>query len=428
MSRDVEGSAMLLDVIARPDARDWQALPPRAEAFARVGKGVRGKRIAFSPAMGFAEECRAARWRRWWPPPPSVFPNWARRSKRSIRPAAIRLPIFRTLWWAAAGFLFGAAPAEKMALLDPGLAAIAEEGAAIPLHAYIEANVARGAYASRMRVFMEDYDLLLTPSLAVPAFEVGKISPYADDGSWPSWTPFSFPFNLTQQPAASVPCGLTSDGLPVGLQIVGRPFDDWSVLQAAKAYEGADPHFDDIAGRFRMTGEVLTNREMAAADALAVKSGTPSLTLMENAGGAVADAIAARFAPCRVAVLCGPGNNGGDGFVAARLLAAHGFEVLVAAGERPQGRRRRDGREMAGRAVAAGAVGAGWRRLDRGCACSAPVCRGRWRATIARLVEAMNRAPFPVIAVDVPSGVDGDSGRGASAPRSEPISPSPSFA
>jgi aspartyl-tRNA(Asn)/glutamyl-tRNA(Gln) amidotransferase subunit A len=158
--------------------------------------------------------------------------------------------IFRTLWWAGAGFLFGAATPEKKALLDPGLAAIAEEGAAIPIHRYIEANVARGGYASQMRVFMEKYDLLLTPALAVTAFDVGKISPYADSSSWPNWTPFSLPFNLTQQPAASVPCGRTREGLPVGLQIVGRHYDDWGVLQAAKAYEAADPHFDDVADGF----------------------------------------------------------------------------------------------------------------------------------------------------------------------------------
>jgi aspartyl-tRNA(Asn)/glutamyl-tRNA(Gln) amidotransferase subunit A len=249
MSRDVEGSALLLDAIARPDARDWQALPPASSFREGLEKGVRGKRIAFSPRMGYAEnvapevaELVVAAAKR--------FAGLGAQVELADPPGGDPSSIFRTLWWATAGFLFGAAPAEKLALLDPGLAAIAQEGATIPLHAYIEANAARGAYASRMRVFMEDYDLLLTPSLAVPAFGVGRISPFDDAGSWPSWTPFSFPFNLTQQPAASVPCGRTSDGLPVGLQIVGRPFDDWSVLQAAKAYESADPHFDDTPDGF----------------------------------------------------------------------------------------------------------------------------------------------------------------------------------
>ncbi|MGZ5921430.1 MAG: amidase [Rhizomicrobium sp.] len=250
MSRDVEGSAMLLDVMARPDARDWQALPPPGRSFADGLKdGVRGKRIAFSPAMGFAKNVE-----------PQVAALVAAAAKRFSElgadveevdpPGGDPVEIFRTLWWGGAGFLFGAAAPEKKALLDPGLAAIAQEGAAIPIRHYIEANVARGAYASQMRVFMEQYDFLLTPSLAVTAFNVGKISPYADNGSWPSWTPFSYPFNLTQQPAASVPCGRTSAGLPVGLQIVGRHYDDWGVLQAAQAYEGIDPHFDDVPEGF----------------------------------------------------------------------------------------------------------------------------------------------------------------------------------
>jgi len=249
MSRDVEGSAMLMDIIARPDPRDWLALPLPSKNFSDgLEQGVRGKRIAFSPAMGFAK---------------NVVPEVAALTAAAVKrfsdlgahveevdpPGGDPGPIFRALWWGGAGYLFGHASPEKKALLDPGLLMMAEEGAAIALHDYIDANVARAAYASKMRVFMEDYDLLLTPSLAVTAFEVGKVTPYEGTGSWPSWTPFSVPFNLTQQPAASVPCGYAG-GLPVGLQIVGKPFDDWSVLQAAKAYESTDPHTDDIPPGF----------------------------------------------------------------------------------------------------------------------------------------------------------------------------------
>ena len=96
----------------------------------------------------------------------------------------------------------------------------------------------------RMRRFHLDWDLLATPALAVPAFEVGRIVPKepsgpADDWTW--WTPFSYPFNLTQQPAASVPCGLTRKGLPVGLHIVGPRYADALVLRAARADESAQP-------------------------------------------------------------------------------------------------------------------------------------------------------------------------------------------
>jgi aspartyl-tRNA(Asn)/glutamyl-tRNA(Gln) amidotransferase subunit A len=250
MSRDVEGSAMLLDIMARADARDWQSLPPPGKSFtADLRQGVKGRRIAFSPGLGHAKNVEsqvaalvAAAARR--------FADLGAHVEEIDPPGGDPGEIFQTLWWGGAGFLFGKASAEKKALLDPELAAVAEEGAAIPVHRYIEANVQRGAYASAMRVFMERYDFLITPSLAVAAFDVGKVSPYGDGGSWPSWTPFSFPFNLTQQPAVSVPCGYTREGLPVGLQIVGRSYDDWGVLQAALAYESADPHFDEIPEGF----------------------------------------------------------------------------------------------------------------------------------------------------------------------------------
>jgi aspartyl-tRNA(Asn)/glutamyl-tRNA(Gln) amidotransferase subunit A len=152
---------------------------------------------------------------------------------------------FHDLWWAGAGFLLGQYPPDRKAQMDPGLRAMVEEGAAISLRRFQEATQARGAYASAMRVFMCDYDFLLTPTLPLPAFDVGIVSPWPDDGfAWLGWTPFSLPFNQTQQPAASVPCGFTRTGLPVGLQIVGRLYDDAGVLAAAAAYEAADPHYD----------------------------------------------------------------------------------------------------------------------------------------------------------------------------------------
>ena len=89
--------------------------------------------------------------------------------------------------------------------------------------------------------FHQTYDLLLTPSLAVAAFKAGTLTPRErDDPKWITWSPFSYPFNMTKQPAASVPCGFTSDGLPVGLQIVGPMLADHLVLRAAYAYQQAN--------------------------------------------------------------------------------------------------------------------------------------------------------------------------------------------
>jgi len=93
-----------------------------------------------------------------------------------------------------------------------------------------------------MNQFHQKYDLLLTPTLPVPAFDAGKEFPGAGKNRrWTDWTPFSYPFNLTQQPAASIPCGLTKAGLPAGLHIVGPKYGDALVLRAARAYETVRP-------------------------------------------------------------------------------------------------------------------------------------------------------------------------------------------
>jgi aspartyl-tRNA(Asn)/glutamyl-tRNA(Gln) amidotransferase subunit A len=245
MSRSVLDCAMLLNVIARPDARDWHALTYEPTDYAaEIDVPMRGKKIAFSPRLGYAKKVMpdvetlvAAAAQR--------FETMGAHVDEIDPPGGDPSEIFRTLWWAGAGFLLGDLPEEKKAQLDPGLRQMAEEGRAIPIKTYLSANAARGAYGSAMRQFMTRYDFLLTPSVATAAFDTGQISPLGDDGkAWMQWTPFSFPFNLTQQPAASIPCGFTSDGLPVGLQIVGRMFDDTGVLAAAAAYELADPHFE----------------------------------------------------------------------------------------------------------------------------------------------------------------------------------------
>ena len=93
-----------------------------------------------------------------------------------------------------------------------------------------------------MSIFHRDFDILLTPTLPIQAFEAGYVAPpECDQFNWMPWTPFSFPFNLTQQPAASIPCGFTSGGLPVGLQIVAPKYRDDLVLRVARAYENVHP-------------------------------------------------------------------------------------------------------------------------------------------------------------------------------------------
>jgi aspartyl-tRNA(Asn)/glutamyl-tRNA(Gln) amidotransferase subunit A len=245
MSRTVRDGALAMNVVARPDARDWFAIPyDGADYTARLGESMKGKRIAYSPRLGFASHVL-----------PEVaalveaavkrFEAMGARVEQADPPFGDPGEIFRTIWWCGAGYVLGGLPEEKKALLDPGLRQMADEGVAMTKNRFMDANAARGVLGSKLRVFMEDYDFILTPSVATTAFEVGRVSPLKGDGrAWMDWTPFSYPFNLTQQPAASIPCGFSGDGLPVGLQIVGRMYDDAGVLAASAAYEAADPYFD----------------------------------------------------------------------------------------------------------------------------------------------------------------------------------------
>jgi aspartyl-tRNA(Asn)/glutamyl-tRNA(Gln) amidotransferase subunit A len=99
----------------------------------------------------------------------------------------------------------------------------------------------RAALGRAMRAFHEQYDLLLTPTLAVAPFEAGRLTPEGYGEDWTAWTPFTYPFNLTGQPAATVPCGFVRGDRPVGLQVVGAMYQDALVLRAAQAYQTARP-------------------------------------------------------------------------------------------------------------------------------------------------------------------------------------------
>jgi len=157
---------------------------------------------------------------------------------------------------------------------------------------------------------------------------------------------------------------------------------------------------------------LLAPQQMAEADRLTIASGVPGITVMENAGRAVADALSRRWSARPITVICGPGNNGGDGFVAARLLVERGWPVRLALlgtvaalrGDAAQAAARWQGAvapldlaALEGAAlVVDGIFGAGLTRPVEGLA--------------AAVIDAVNERQLPVVAVDVPSGVDGASG------------------
>ncbi len=239
MTRTVADAALMLNVLARPDPRDGWALPYDGRDW-RDGleDGVAGLRIAFSPRLGYARVdaeiadivAKAA----------AAFDELGARLDEADPEFEDPTEIFRLHWWAAAAHALRSLTAEQRDLLEKPLAGVVRKGAEIPLLDHLAAVSARAALAGRMKLFHERYDLLLTPALAVPAFDVGLLRPPGWEGEdWTGWTPFSYPFNLSQQPACSIPCGFTADGLPVGLQIVGPMHREDLVLRAARAYEAA---------------------------------------------------------------------------------------------------------------------------------------------------------------------------------------------
>ncbi len=241
MTRTVADSALMLSVISEPDYRDWYALPPDAQDY-RVGleAGVKGLRIAYSPDLGYvsvdrevaALTGRAAR----------VFEDLGARVDQVDPGFADPWQCFTRTWYAGAANLAKTLSAEQRDLLDPGLREIVEEGDLFTLDDYMQSQNERGQLGHHMKRFHRDYDLLLTPCLPIAAFAAGQETPHQMAAQrWSCWTPFTFPFNLTGQPAASVPCGLTSAGLPAGLQIVADKYNEALVLRASFAFEAAQP-------------------------------------------------------------------------------------------------------------------------------------------------------------------------------------------
>ena len=241
MTRNVTDAALMLTVMAEGDPRDGLALRPDGSDYTQgLDDGVEGLKLAFSPTLGGHR----------------VEPDVAERVQLAVQRfealgAEVEVcdpeipdcgPIFVCLWFSGAAAVIEHIDEAGRAKMDPGLLEVARTGAGYGLPEYLAAMRERDRVRSLMSQFHQRFDLLLTPSLPLTAFDTGLDTPLNPDGqSWANWTPFTYPFNLTGQPAASVPCGLASDGLPVGLQIVGARYADALVLRAARAFEQVSP-------------------------------------------------------------------------------------------------------------------------------------------------------------------------------------------
>jgi aspartyl-tRNA(Asn)/glutamyl-tRNA(Gln) amidotransferase subunit A len=241
MTRTIRDAALMLAIMAGPDDRDPLSFPATGSDFVHeLETGVRDLRVAWSPTFGYAQ----------------VAPD----VRRVTEAAALRFqelgcrvelverifedpdPIWAPLFYAGvAARLQDALPAWRDRI-DPGLLEVIEEGKRLSAMAFKKAEFSRAAFYQDVRKLLLKYDLLLSPTLAAVPFAAGMERPLESPGrSRLSWVAFTYPFNLTGQPAATVPCGFTADGLPVGLQIVGARLQDALVLRAAAAFEAAAP-------------------------------------------------------------------------------------------------------------------------------------------------------------------------------------------
>lgn len=243
ITRTVADMAAALDVMTGPDPRDLLSLPHTGERYLpNLDKGVRGLRIAYSANLGYARVqpeiagiCERAA---------TKFAN----AGATVEQLTLDWPDSYPTW---SVFFFGTAAGsleKKLAtqgdLLDPGLRRVVEKGLQLRGVDFANALAARHELWERIRKVYERFDLLLCPTLPVPPFAVGQDDADPIDGEILGslqWTRFTYPFNLTGQPAASVPAGWTKAGLPVGLQIIGNRHADLTVLQASRAWEQLEP-------------------------------------------------------------------------------------------------------------------------------------------------------------------------------------------
>jgi aspartyl-tRNA(Asn)/glutamyl-tRNA(Gln) amidotransferase subunit A len=243
MTRTVADSALMMEVMAGPHHLDYTTLEAWPAAYSQhLAEGIKGKKIAYSPDLGIAR----------------VDPDVAALVKSAVaRFSDLGAHVEEvTIPWSAPGpelirFFWSAHVTVRKPLLekwekqlDPGLVACIREAEHVRVDQYQAARERKIRYVTDIHRWFENWDFLLTPSVSVAAFPAEKLMPDhwpSHPWDWISWAEFSYPFNMSWNPAASVPCGFNADGLPVGLQIVGKRFDDLGVLQASAAFEAIQP-------------------------------------------------------------------------------------------------------------------------------------------------------------------------------------------
>ncbi|WP_197678344.1 amidase [Pseudomonas synxantha] len=257
ITRTVADAAAMLRVLSGRDLRDWTQPPMAFPNVSLAPFTWRGKRIGYwrTPCIGNVDGQVAT----------AIEATLVGLEAAGASVTEMRLPyqdelleMYNRHWYIGAANLLTSISTRNHANLDPGLLRAATVGRRYSGVERLEAEVWRNRYGSAMDNLLSDFDFIMSPSVPILPFEVGRDVPRSSDAkSWTEWCSFSFPINLSQQPACSVPCGLSKEGLPIGLQIIGSRGADSDVLSAALCYERAFPdRLIRLKGAWRGIGAV----------------------------------------------------------------------------------------------------------------------------------------------------------------------------
>jgi len=241
MTLTAADSALLFDILKGPDSRDHHALPDDGLSYFKTRINPRELRIAYAPTLfGVDVDADVNR----------VIESGIDRIRQAFDVDIARVQpdwedpirIFEVLWVAGRGVAYGGQNKDAVNAFGSGFSNLVQASTRFGLEDYLDATKARAQYAAKIHRFFEAYDILLMPTIPILPFAAELEAPAGMNSNsdilpWTGWTPFTYPFNISGNPAASIPAGLSTTGLPVGLQVIGSRHSDANVLAFCREIE-----------------------------------------------------------------------------------------------------------------------------------------------------------------------------------------------
>lgn len=242
MARSMQDAALLFSAIAGYDARDpFSVAGPVPDVLGAAQASVKGMRIAYSPTFGYAK------------PTPEVL-EVVEKAVRTLETLGCEveqvdrlfakdpMDLWTAEFYAGVGIKLRDFVENKRDMLDPAVADVLEGALSQDMRSYYTKVFERYAFRDEVRKLFETYDAVVSPVLPVTSLDVGvNIPPHLSDRNLVSWVYYTYPFNLTGQPAGSVCAGIAADGMPVGLHIIGKALGECDVVRLGAAYERSQP-------------------------------------------------------------------------------------------------------------------------------------------------------------------------------------------